>query len=338
MKRYAPLKAVAAAAALALTLTACGNSGGGTGASGSSGGASGGGDGVKNVQVLQFVTHPALDATNKGFIKGLEANGFGADKVRITQNNAAGEASNTSQMATKISQENPDLVFAIATPAAQALANVVKTQPVVFTAVTDPVGAKLVKSLEAPGANVTGTSDANPVKEQLELLKKIKPDAKTVGIVYSSGESNSAIQVQWAKDAGAELGLEIKESAISASSEVSQAVSSLDVDAVYIPTDNAVVSAMAAVAKVAESKKLLVMGAEAGTVKSGAVATVGINYEKLGEQTGAMAAKILKGEAKPADMPVETQTKYDVYVNETAAKASGVTIPQDVIDSAVEKY
>lgn len=332
MKKITGLKVAAAAATLALSLSACGG-GSSTGAS------SAGGDGAKKkIEILQFVTHAALDSTNKGFVKGLADNGFPADKVEITQQNAAGDAPNNTQMATKISQGKPDLVFAIATPSAQAVANAVKSTPVLFTAVTDPVGAKLVKSEEAPGANVTGTSDRNPVKEQLELLKKLKPDAKTVGIVYSSAEPNSAVQVQWAKDAAVGLGLTIEEKAISASSEVSQAASSLNVDAIYVPTDNAVVSGLASLVKVAESKKTLVLGAEAGTVKAGAVATVGINYEKLGEQTGAMAAKILKGEAKPADMPVETQSEYDVYVNEKAAKNIGLTIPADVLSSAVEKY
>lgn len=333
MKRITGLKIAAAAATLALSLSACG--GGSTTAASSSGGSDGG---KKKIEVLQFVTHAALDATNKGFVKGLADNGFPADKVEITQQNAAGDAPNNTQMAAKISQSKPDLVFAIATPSAQAVANIVKDAPILFTAVTDPVGAKLVKSEEAPGGNVTGTSDRNPVKEQLELLKKLKPDAKTVGIVYSSAEPNSAVQVQWAKDAASGLGLTIEEKAISASSEVSQAASSLNVDAIYVPTDNAVVSGLASLVKVAESKKTLVIGAEAGTVKAGAVATVGINYEKLGEQTGAMAAKILKGEAKPADMPVETQAEYEVYINEKAAKNIGLTIPADVLSSAAEKY
>lgn len=334
MKKITGLKIAAAAATLALSLSACG--GASTPAGGSSAG--GGEGGKKKVEILQYVTHAALDATNKGFIKGLADNGFPADKVEITQQNAAGDAPNNTQMAAKISQGKPDLVFAIATPSAQAVANIVKSAPVLFTAVTDPVGAKLVKSEEAPGGNVTGTSDRNPVKEQLELLKKLKPEAKTVGIVYSSAEPNSAVQVQWAKDAASGLGLTIEEKAISASSEVSQAASSLNVDAIYVPTDNAVVSGLASLVKVAESKKTLVIGAEAGTVKAGAVATVGINYEKLGEQTGAMAAKILKGEAKPADMPVETQSTFEVYVNEKAAKNIGLTIPEDVLSSAVEKY
>ncbi|MDR2254835.1 MAG: ABC transporter substrate-binding protein [Arthrobacter sp.] len=332
MKRFTGLKVAAAAAALVLTATACGN-GGSTGSS-----SSGDAGAKKKIEILQFVTHDALDATNKGFLKGLEANGFPADSLEINQLNGAGDNSNVTQMATKISQSNPDLVFAIATPAAQAVANTVKTAPILFTAVTDPVGAKLVKSLEAPGGNVTGTSDANPVKEQLELIKQLKPEAKTVGIVYSSAESNSAVQVEWAKAAAAELGLTIEAKGISASSEVSQAASSLNVDAIYVPTDNAVVSAMASLVKVAEANKTLVIGAEAGTVKAGAVATVGINYEKLGEQTGVMASKILKGEAKPESMPVETQTEYDVYINETAAKNIGLTLPADLVAKAVEKY
>lgn len=332
MKRFAGLKVAAVTAALALSLTAC--------ASGGTPAASGSGDAgaKKSIEVLQYVTHPSLDATNKGFIKGLADNGFPADKVDIKQNNAAGDASNNSQIAANFATSKADLIFTIATPSAIAVAQSVKTTPVLFTAVTDPVGAKLVKSLEAPGANITGTSDANPVKEQLELLKQLKPDAKTVGIVYSSSEANSAVQVQWAKDAAGALGLTIEEKAITASSEVPQAVSSLNVDAIYVPTDNAVVSNLAGLIKAAEAKKTLVIAAEGDSVKAGAVATVGINYEKLGEQTGAMAAKILKGEAKPADMAVETQTTYDIYVNEKAAANIGLTIPADVLAKAAQKY
>jgi len=338
MKRLTGLKVAAVAAALTLSMTACGGSGSTPATSAADGGTSAAADSgaKKKIEILQFVTIDALDDANKGFLKGLADNGYPADKIQVDQLNPAADAANTQQMANTIAQAKPDLVFAIATPAAQAVANVVKDTPILFTAVTDPVDAKLVKSLDAPGGMVTGTSDKNPVKEQLELLKKLKPEAKSVGIVYSSSEPNSAAQVQWAKDAAGELGLEIKEQSISASSEVSQAASALNVDAYYVPTDNAVVSSIAALMKVAESRKALVIGAEAGTVKAGAVATVGINYEKLGEQTGAMAAKVLNGEAKPESMPVETQTEYDTYVNEKAASNIGLTVPADVLSSATK--
>ncbi|MDX5400145.1 MAG: ABC transporter substrate-binding protein, partial [Actinomycetes bacterium] len=206
--------------------------------------------------------------------------------------------------------------------------------PILFTAVTDPVSADLVDSLEAPGGNATGTSDANPVMEQLELVKRLNPDATTVGIVYSSGEVNSQVQVDWAKDAAAELGLEIVEAAISTSAEVQQAAESLDVDAFYVPTDNTVVSALESVIQVAEDKQILTIAAEGDSVARGTVATYGIDYYQLGYQTGEMAVKILRGEADPASMPVETQSDLQLYLNLAAAERMGVTIPEDLLAEA----
>ena len=208
--------------------------------------------------------------------------------------------------------------------------------PILFTAVTDPVSADLVESLEAPGGNATGTSDANPVKEQLALIKRLDPEAKTVGIVYSSGEVNSEVQVEWAKEAAVELGLEIKEAAVSTSGEVQQAAESLDVDAFYVPTDNNVVSALESIIQVAETKKILTIAAEGDSVARGTVATYGISYYDLGYQTGEMAVKILKGEAEPATMPVETQTDLQLYLNKGAAARMGVTCLLYTSDAADE--
>jgi len=229
-------------------------------------------------------------------------------------------------------------VLAVATPSAQAAAQAITNIPVLFSAVTDPVDAKLVASNEAPGANVTGTSDMNPVDEQLQLLKDLVPDAKKVGIVYSSGEANSAVQVKMAKEAAKGLGLTIEEAAVSASSEVQQAASSLDVDAYYVPTDNAVVSALEGLLQVAEKNKVPVISADGESVKRGATATYGINYEKLGEQTAAMAVKLLKGEAEPASMPVETISEVDLYLNEDAAKKAGIEFTDEMKSEAVEVY
>ncbi|WP_313812211.1 ABC transporter substrate-binding protein [Glutamicibacter sp.] len=333
MKRFTALKFAAIAATSALALTACG----GSGDSGSTD--AGSGDGPVKIGIAQYVTHPSLDAVVKGFKKGMEDAGYTGDKISYDENNAqADQATNTSIAGKLAADKDIDLVLAVATPTAQAIAQTITSVPVLFSAVTDPVEAKLVKSEEAPGANVTGTSDKNPVKEQLELLKQIDPDAKDVGIVYSSGEANSAVQVQWAKDAASELGLNIKEAAISAPSEVQQAAASLDVDAYYVPTDNAVVSALEGLLQTAESKKVPVISADGSSVERGATATYGINYEKLGEQTAAMAVKILKGEAEPATMPVETISEVELYLNETAAKKIGIEFPQELKDKAVQTY
>ncbi|GAA1410112.1 hypothetical protein AUR04nite_25430 [Glutamicibacter uratoxydans] len=332
MKRFTALKFAAIAATSALALTACGGSG-------DAGAKDAGSDGPVKIGIAQYVTHPSLDAVVTGFKKGMENAGYTGDKISYDENNAqADQATNTSIAGKLAADKDIDLVLAVATPTAQAAAQAITSIPVLFSAVTDPVDAKLVKSNEEPGANVTGTSDKNPVKEQLELLKQIKPDAKNVGIVYSSGEPNSAVQVKWAKEAASELGLEIKEAAISAPSEVQQAAASLDVDAFYVPTDNAVVSALEGLLQTANNKKIPVIAADGASVKRGATATYGINYEKLGEQTAAMAVKILKGEAKPATMPVETISEVELYLNDTAAKKIGIEFSQELRDKAVQTY
>lgn len=333
MKRFTAMKFAALAATGALALTACGNSGG----SGSEGAASD--QETVKIGLSQYVSHPSLDAVVSGFKKGMTDAGFEGDKVEYDENNAQGDqATNTSIVGKFASDSDMDLVLAVATPTAQAAAQAITNIPVVFSAVTDPVDAKLVKSLDAPGGNVTGTSDKNPVEEQLTLLKELAPDAKSVGIVYSSGEANSVVQVKWAEEAAQKLGLEIKKSAISTSSEVQQAANSLDVDAFYVPTDNAVVSALEGLLQTAQNKKIPVIAADGDSVKRGATATYGINYEKLGEQTAAMAAKILKGEAQPATMPVETLEDVDLYLNKDAAQKIGLEFPQELLDKAAEVY
>ncbi len=326
-------KLVAAFAATALLATACGSSGG-------SGDSTGSGDETKPVKIgiSQIESHPSLNAVVDGFKKGMEDAGYTGDKVSYDEQNPQGDQSTNTAIMGQFANAKLDLVLAVATPTAQAAAQAITDTPVLFSAVTDPVEAKLVASNEAPGANVTGTSDKNPVKEQLELLKKLVPDAKKVGIVYSSGEINSAVQVKMAKEAASDLGLEIKESAISASSEVQQAAESLDVDAYYVPTDNKVVSALEGLLQAAQTKKVPVISADGASVKRGATATYGIDYEKLGVQTAEMAVKILKDGEKPAEMPVETLTDVDLYVNPAAAKKVGVEIPQEMIDEAAEVY
>lgn len=336
MKLFKSAQIAAGLAVTALLLSACGGS---TPAGSGSGATSPAAEGPVKIGINQYISHPSLDAVATGFKKGMADAGYTGDKISYDEQNPQGEpATNTSIVGKFAADKDIDLVLAIATPAAQAAATSITDIPVLFSAVTDPVAAKLVASLEAPGGNVTGTSDKNPVKEQLELLKKIKPEAKSVGIVYSSGEVNSQVQVDWAKEAGAELGLTIEAKAISASSEVQQAADSLNVDAFYVPTDNAVVSALEGLLQVSQNKKIPVISADGESVKRGATATYGLNYEKLGEQTAAMAVKLLKGEAKAATMPVETITKVELYVNTTAAEKIGLEIPADLLSSAVQTY
>lgn len=331
MKSFTAMKFAAVAAASALALTACGSGDG-------SGGSAGSDEAVK-VGIAQYVSHPSLDAVVEGFKSGMEEAGYTGEKISYDENNAeADQATNTSIAGKLAADSDIDLVLAVATPSAQAAAQSITNIPVLFSAVTDPVSAKLVASNEAPGANVTGTSDMNPVDEQLALLKELKPDAKKVGIVYSSGEANSAVQVEMAEEAAKDLGLTIEKAAISASSEVQQAAGSLDVDAYYVPTDNAVVSALEGLLQTADKKKVPVISADGESVKRGATATYGINYEKLGEQTAAMAVKLLKGEAEPASLPVETISQVDLYLNEDAAKKAGIEFTEDMKSKAVEVY
>ncbi len=298
---------------------------------GDSGGGEGGGDSY-SIGISQLVQHPALDAATAGFKKSFEDAGV---EVDWDEQNANGEQANATSIAQNFASSDLDLVLAVATPAAQAAAQAITDKPVLFTAVTDAVEAGLVQSNEAPGGNVTGTSDLNPVADQLQLVKDVKPDAKTVGIVYSSGEVNSQVQVDLAKEAAQGMGLEIKEATIANSSELGQAVDSLGkVDAYYVPTDNNVVSAVTTMVQAAEKNQALLVGSEAGQVEQGAAITRGIDYTKLGEQTGAMALQILQDGAKPADMPVETSETLELVVNPEAAKKQGVEIPQNLIDEA----
>ncbi|QIM15475.1 ABC transporter substrate-binding protein [Leucobacter insecticola] len=285
-----------------------------------------------SIGVIQLVQHPALDAATKGFQDAFKDAGV---EVKWDVKNANGEQATAVTMAQGFASSNVDLVLAVATPAAQAAAQAITDKPVLFTAVTDAVSAELVKSDEKPGGNVTGTSDAAPIDEQLKLLKELVPDVKTVGIVYSSGEVNSEVQVKAAKEAASKLDLEIKEASVTTANDIAQAVESLgDVDSIYVPTDNMVVSGIAALIQVAEAKKIPVIGAESGTVEGGAIATLGIDYTKLGYQTGEMALKILKDGADPATMSVELSKEYTYVVNPAAAERFGVTIPASILDKA----
>jgi putative tryptophan/tyrosine transport system substrate-binding protein len=315
--------------ATTLMVSACG------GGSGSTEG--GGGESAEPVEIgiTQIVSHPSLDAAREGFKRAFEENGYAeGEGVVFDEQNAQGDQGTATSIAAAFKSDAKDLVLAIATPTAQAAAQSITDIPIMITAVTDPVSAGLADSLEAPGGNVTGTSDLNPVDQQLALVKELVPDAKTVGIVYSSGEVNSEVQVDLAKTAAEELGLEIKEATVTNASEVQQAARSLsDVDAFYVPTDNAVVSSLASLIGVAEAEGIPVIASDAASVEGGAVVTDGINYEELGYQTGLMAIKVLEG-ADPASMPIETATELELVVNPAAAERMGIEIPEEMLDSA----
>lgn len=285
------------------------------------------------VGVLQLVQHPALDAANKGFIDGLKSKGFEEGKnVTFDQQNAQGDQSNLQTIAQRFVSNKDDLVCAIATPAAQTMANASKEIPIVGTAITDYKVAKLVKDNSKPGTNVTGTTDMNPVEAQIDLLVKIMPKAKTVGFIYNSSEVNSQLQIDLAKKAAAARGLATVEATVSSVNDIQQAAQSLmgKVDALYIPTDNVMASAIPNLIKITDEAKIPVFCGEAGMLKSGGVATLGIDYYKLGFQTGEMAADILSGKAKPQDMAIQSQKTFTVSLNEEAIKKLGLTIPDDI--------
>lgn len=326
MKRQL-LTGIALAAAGALALAGCSNGGTET--------TDGGDEGTSfKIGINQLVQHEALDAAAEGFKAAIADAGL---DVTYDEQNANGEQGTAVTIAQKFAQDNLDLVLAIATPAAQASAQAITDVPVLFTAVTDPVEAGIVEDWDAPGANVTGVSDLNPVKEQLQLMLDIVPDVKTVGVVYSSGEVNSAVQVGIANEAAADLGFEIKETTISNPSELAQAVNSLgDVDAIWVPGDNGVTSAIEVVVQYSESNQIPLFGADAGQVEGGAIATYGLDYYQLGYQTGEMAVKILTEGADPSSIAVQMPESDTppLTINLGAAERMGVTIPQNLIDSA----
>lgn len=294
-------------------------------------------DKMFKVGVCQLVEHPALDAAYKGFVEGLKEAGYEEGKnLKIDHQNAQGDQSSCNTIASKLVNDKDDLILAIATPAAQAVANATKDIPVLVTAVTDPAVSGLVAANDAPGGNITGTSDLTPVKEQMDLLIKLVPDVKKIAMLYCSAEVNSKIQVDMAIEAAKALGIETVDASVSNSNEIQQVVQSLvgKVDAIYAPTDNMIAAGMKTVTLVTDPNNIPIICGESGMVDSGGLATYGIDYFNLGKKTGAQAAKILSGVSKPADMPIEYLNSEDlsVAINGVAAEKLGITIPEEFKD------
>lgn len=289
------------------------------------------------IGVLQMEAHPALDAAYQGFVDGLAEAGYKeGENVVFDFQNAQGKVSNCATLASKLVNSGSDLILAIATPAAQAVANATSEIPIVVTAVTDPVTAKLVESNEAPGTNVTGTSDLNPIRQQIELIKTLFPDAKKVGFMYSSSESNSTFQIAIAKQVAEEMGLETEEFSVSNTNDIQQVTTAMaaKVDVAYIPTDNMLAKAMPTVAAAALEAKLPVIVGEEGMVNSGGLASFSLNYYELGRQTAAMAVAIIEGKGSPAEMAIQYQEKSTFVYNEETAAQLGVEIPASLKDQA----
>ena len=293
----------------------------------------------KHVAITQIVEHPALDACAKGVKDELAEAGFIVGKnLKWSFESAQGAPATAAQIAKKFAGENPDVVVGIATPSAQALASSARDIQQVFSAVTDPVGAKLIKTMEkANGGNITGVSDLSPIDSHMDLIKTIVPDAKKVGVVFNPGETNSVTLLKLVKKHAPSRGMQVVEAGAPKSSEVLAATRSLvgKVDVIYIPTDNTVVSAFEAVIKVATEAKIPVISADTDSVKRGAIAAQGFNYYDLGRQTGKMVVQVLKGK-KAGDIKPEGVSKTELYVNPESAKLMGVTLSDALIQSAKE--
>lgn len=291
---------------------------------------------TRTVAITQIVEHPALDACRKGVKDELAAQGFKVgENLNWLYESAQGNPATAAQIAKKFAGEQPDVIVAITTPSAQTVAAATRGIPVVFSAVTDPLGAKLVKSLEKPGALITGTTDMLPLERHLELVKRIVPGAKRIGTLYNPGEANSVSLINRLKDVAKAQDIEVVEAVATKTSEILNAARSLvgKVDAIYLMTDNTVISAVEAVIQVGERNQIPVIAADTDTVKRGAVAAYGFNYYDVGRQTGRMVARILKGE-KPANIPVEGVEKLELYVNPKAARRMGITLDDSLIKEA----
>ena len=283
------------------------------------------------IGVLQLIEHNALDSAYKGFVDGLKEAGYEDGKnIIIDYQNAQGEQANCITIGQKFINDKSDLILAIATPAAQAIANMTKDIPILITAVTDPADSKLVADNNAPGGNVTGTSDLTPVEAQIELLKEIIPNVKTVGLLYCSSEQNSVFQINIAKKKLDAMGIKYIDIAISNLNEIQQVIQNIigKVEAIYTPTDNMIANGMATVALMTEPAKLPVICGEGGMTMLGGTATYGINYYELGKLTSTQAVSILKGDKKTSEMPIEYLQKFDLVVNTNMIESIGLTIPE----------
>lgn len=284
---------------------------------------------VFRIGISQFITHQSLDATREGFVDELAKQGYIEGKnIEIDLQNAQGEQRNLKTISQQLA-ESSDVVLAIATPSAQSLANTTQTTPVIFSAVTDPVSAKLVESREHPGGNVTGTSDqsSDAISIQINLIKKVLPKAKTIGILYTQSEPNSVVQKDEAKRLLEEKGFTVVEKTILDSNNVKAAAESLmaEVDMVFVPTDNIISSTMETVKQVSIKHKVPVFGGSTEMIAVGGLYNYGTNYEELGRQTARMLIRVLKGE-KPENIAVELPEKLELHTNKEMADALGIDI------------
>ena len=293
---------------------------------------------AKTVAITAIVEHPALDAVRKGVIDELAEAGFKeGENLTVNFQSAQGNTATSGQIAKQFVADNSDVIVAIGTPSAQSVAAATSTIPLVFSAVTDPIEAKLVSKLDGSGTNVTGGSDALPYEPQIELMRQIIPNLKNVGYVYSPGEVNSTIILKNLKEKLTPLGINVHAAPAQRSTDIAMAARSLEgkVDMIYTSTDNNVVSAYESLFQVAKESKIPLIASDTSSVARGAVAALGVDYYALGRETGKIVVRILNGE-KAGAIPVYTPQKLDLYVSPSHAKAEGITLPQAIIDKAKE--
>lgn len=295
------------------------------------------------IGISQFAEHGSLDNCRDGFLAGLAEEGIvEGENLTVEYKNAAADMGTASQIANSFVSGKMDLICAIATPSAQASYNAAMDAgiPVVFTAVTDPVEAELSAQDGTPVGEVTGTSDKLPVEAQLQMIRDILPDAKTIGIIYTTSEANSVAAIKEYEEKVGDYGFELVTKGVTAISEVGLAAEDLltKVDCISNLTDNTVVSALATVLDKANEAKIPVFGSEIEQVKIGCLAAEGIDYVELGKTTGRMAAKVLKGEAKASELSFKQISEAGLYINTKAAENLGITIDSELVGKAVETY
>lgn len=290
---------------------------------------------VAKVGVLQFVSHPSLDLIYKGIQDGLAEEGYKDDQVKIDFMNSEGDQSKVATMSKQLVANGNDLVVGIATPAAQGLASATKDLPVIMAAITDPIGANLVKDLKKPGGNITGVSDHNPAQQQVELIKALTPNVKTIGALYSSSEDNSKTQVEEFKAYAEKAGLTVETFAVPSTNEIASTVNVMTskVDAIWVPIDNTIASAFSTVVSSKQSAKKPIYPSATAMVEAGGLASVVVDQHDLGVATGKMIAQVLKG-AKPADTPVNVFSTGKSVINKKIAQELGITIPESVLKEA----
>lgn len=294
--------------------------------------------GSLKIGIIQYVEHPALDSATLGFIDGLKDNGFvEGENIVFDRQNSQADFSNAETIATKFVNDRVDLIFANATPAAQAVANKTKDIPIIITSVTNPEASGLVDSNENPNTNVSGTSDLTPVTKQLDLMFELLPETKVVGLLYSSSEENSIYQIDIAKKYLDSKNIEYKEATVSDSNSIQSVVESLvgKVDAIYIPTDNLLAEGMVNVSQVANENGLPVIVAEEGMVSKGGLATYGINYYDLGYISGKMAADVLNGkDISTMSIQYIDDSTIKLFINKTTMEKLGLSFDSKILESA----